>query len=293
MPGVDIYRGTSNIALPAEVSEEIWGNAVDQSYFMQAARQIRIPGTGTTIQIIATDPEADWVDETEPKPVDTATFGKKVLTPYKLAVIEPFSNEFRRDLPGLYEELVRRLPGALAAKFDQTILGTTAPGTGFDVLGTAVTQGIAGDTFAGFVAADAAIATTTGGMMNHIGLSGMGRSLVLGATDQSGRPLFIPDATEGTVGRILGAPVVVNRNLGVAGTPNIVGIAGDFSRAVWGSVEGVKISVSDQATLVSNNNPLPLWQQNMFAVRAEIEIGFVVYDEDDFVLLTDDEATSA
>ena len=293
MPGVDIYRGTSNIALPAEVSEEIWGNAVDQSYFMQAARQIRIPGTGTTIQIIATDPEADWVDETEPKPVDTATFGKKVLTPYKLAVIEPFSNEFRRDLPGLYEELVRRLPGALAAKFDQTILGTTAPGTGFDVLGTAATQGIAGDTFAGFVAADAAIATTTGGMMNHIGLSGMGRSLVLGATDQSGRPLFIPDATEGTVGRILGAPVVVNRNLGVAGTPNIVGIAGDFSRAVWGSVEGVKISVSDQATLVSNNNPLPLWQMNMLAVRAEICVGFVVYDEDDFVLLTDDEATSA
>lgn len=293
MPGVDIYRGTSGIALPAEVSEEIWGNAVDQSYFMQAARQIRIPGTGTTIQIIATDPEADWVDETEPKPVDTATFGKKVLTPYKLAVIEPFSNEFRRDLPGLYEELVRRLPGALAAKFDQTILGTTAPGTGFDVLGTAATQGIAGDTFAGFVAADAAIATTTGGMMNHIGLSGMGRSLVLGATDQSGRPLFIPDATEGTVGRILGAPVVVNRNLGVAGTPNIVGIAGDFSRAVWGSVEGVKISVSDQATLVSNNNPLPLWQMNMLAVRAEICVGFVVYDEDDFVLLTDDEATSA
>lgn len=292
MPGVDIYRGTSGIALPAEVSEEIWGNAVDQSYFMQAARQIRIPGTGTTIQVIATDPEADWVDETAPKPVDAATFGKKVLTPYKLAVIEPFSNEFRRDLPGLYEELVRRLPGALAAKFDATILGSTAPGTGFDVLGNAQTQGIAGDTFAGFVAADAAIAAI-GGMMNHIGLSGMGRSLVLGATDQSGRPLFVPDATEGTVGRILGAPVVVNRNLGVAGTPSIVGIAGDFSRAVWGSVEGVKISVSEEATLVSNNTPLPLWQMNMFAVRAEIEIGFVVYDEDDFVMLTDDEATSA
>lgn len=293
MPGVDIYRGTTNIALPAEVSAEIWGNAVDQSFFMQAARQIRIPGTGTTIQVIATDPEADWVDETEPKPVDAATFGKKVLTPYKLAVIEPFSNEFRRDLPGLYEELVRRLPGALAAKFDQTILGSTAPGTGFDVLGVAPqTQGIAGNTFAGFVAADAAIATI-GGMMDHIGLSGMGRSLVLGATDQTGRPLFIPDATEGNVGSILGAPVMVNRNLGVAGTPNIVGIAGDFSKAVWGSVEGVKIAVSDQATLVSNNTPLPLWQTNMFAVRAEIEVGFVVYDEDNYVLLTDDPATSA
>lgn len=293
MPGVDIYRGTSNIALPAEVSEEIWGSAVDQSFFMQAARQIRIPGTGTTIQVIASDPEADWVDETAPKPVDTATFAKKVLTPYKLAVIEPFSNEFRRDLPGLYEELVRRLPGALAKKFDQTILGSTAPGSNFSVLGTAPTQGIAGDTFAGFAAADYSIADNAGGMMTYIGLDPMGRSMVLGATDQAGRPLFIPDATEGTVGRILGAPVIVNRNLGVTGTPATVGIAGDFTNAVWGSVEGVKISVSEEATLFSNNTPLPLWQMNMFAVRAEIEIAFAVRDVNDFVLLTDDEATSA
>lgn len=293
MPGTNIYRGTSNIALPAEVSQEIWGNAIEQSFFMQAARQIRIPGTGTAIQVIASDPEAGWVSETEMKPVATSTFQKKVLTPYKLAVIEPFSNEFRRDLPGLYEELVRRLPYALAKKFDATIMGTTAPGTGFDVLGSAQTQGIAGNTFAGFAAADYAIADNAGGMMNYIGLDPMGRSLVLGATDQAGRPLFVPDATEGSVGRILGAPVIVNRSLGVAGTPATVGIAGDFSNAVWGSVEGIKIAVSDQATLVSNNTPLPLWQMNMFGVRCEIEVAFAVRDVNDFVLLTDDEATSA
>lgn len=293
MPGVDIYRGTSNIALPAEVSAEIWGSAIDQSFFMQVARQVRIPGTGTTIQIIATDPEADWVDETAPKPVDTATFAKKVLQPYKLAVIEPFSNEFRRDLPALYEELVRRLPGALAAKFDQTIMGSTAPGSNFDVLGTAPAQGIAGDTFAGFVAANQAIADNALGMMNYIGLDPMGRAVVLGATDQAGRPLFTPTAAEGTVGSILGAPVAINRNIGIAGSPNVVGIAGDFTHAVWGSVEGVKIAISDQATLVSNNTPLPLWQQNMFAVRAEIEVAFAVKSDDDFVILTDDEAVSA
>ena len=293
MPGVDIYRGTSNIALPAEVSQEIWGNAIEESFFMRAARQIRIPGTGTTIQVITSDPEADWVDETEAKPVDTSEFAKKTLVPYKLAVIEPFSNEFRRDLPGLYAELVRRLPYALAAKFDATIMGSTAPGTGFDVLGSAATQGIADPgTYLGFVAAESAIAGN-GGMMDTIGLAPQGRSHVLAAVDTAGRPIFTTDATQGTVGRILGAPVMMARALYATGTPNVVGIAGDFSNAVWGSVEGVKIAVSDQATLMAGDDVISLWQQNMFAVRAEIEIGFAVKSDNDFVILTDDPATSA
>ena len=133
----NIYRGTSNIALPADVSREIWGAVLEESAFMRLARQIAIPGTGTTIQTITGEPAADWVSETAAKPVSAHTFNKKVLAPYKLAVIEPFSMEFIRDKAALYEECVRRLPAAIAAKFDSTIMGTTAPGTGFDVLGSA------------------------------------------------------------------------------------------------------------------------------------------------------------
>lgn len=44
--------------------------------------------------------------------------------------------------------------------------------------------------------------------------------------------------------------------------------------AVWGTVEGMEISFSDQATLVDGTTTINLWQQNMFAVRAEIEVGF-------------------
>ena len=43
---------------------------------------------------------------------------------------------------------------------------------------------------------------------------------------------------------------------------------------VYGTVEGVQISISDQATLTDGSTTINLWQQNMFAVRAEIEIGF-------------------
>ena len=111
---VDISRTTSGVDLPKQVSSEIWATAQEQSAVMAVSRQISLPGSGLSIPVITGDAQAAWVAETAAKPVSRATLGQKVMTPYKLAVIEPFSDEFRRDLPGLYAELARRLPGALA-----------------------------------------------------------------------------------------------------------------------------------------------------------------------------------
>ena len=54
----------------------------------------------------------------------------------------------------------------------------------------------------------------------------------------------------------------------------VVGFAGDWSQAVYGTVEGVQIAIADQATLQDGETTINLFQQNMFAVRAEIEVGF-------------------
>jgi hypothetical protein len=43
---------------------------------------------------------------------------------------------------------------------------------------------------------------------------------------------------------------------------------------MYGTVEGIKIDYSADATLVSGDTTINLFQQNMFAVRAEIEVGF-------------------
>lgn len=296
----DISRQTSNVALPVEVSQEIWANAVHESAFMQLGRRINLPGTGTTIQAITGEPSANWVAETNAKPVSAHTFGKKSITPYKLAVIEAFSNEFLRDKKGLYDECVSRLPGALAKKFDQTIMSSSAPGSGFDVLGTGVSSVSILDsqsttTYKQFVAADGAVSAADG-ILNAIALAPQGKSIVLGATDTTGRPIFIPGAESNTVGTILGANVVVNKGVYVAGSaatqsasgvPAVVGVAGDFTGVLWGSVEGVQMSVSDQASIVdANSNTINLWQNNMIAVRFEIEVAFAVMDKNQIVLLT-------
>ena len=295
----DVSRQTSNVALPSEVSSEIWAAAIENSAFMTLARRINIPGTGTTIQAITGEPTADWVAETNPKPVSNHTFGKHPVTPYKLAVIEAFSDEFRRDLNGLYEECVRRLPYALGKKFDATIMGSSAPGSGFDVLGTGVSAmsilaGGGKTVYDRFVDVDAAIGAA-GGVMDKIALAPQGKSIVLGATDSGGRPLFTPGVSSNTVGAILGADTTVNRGVYKAGTgaADLVGVAGDFSGVFWGSVEDIKMAVSDQATLdLGGGASINLFQDNMFAVRFEIEVAFAVMDKNQLVLLTGNTATT-
>ena len=260
MAGVPTNR--TNITLPADVSNEI----------LQKVQAL--PGRGVSIPVITADPEAAWVGETEAKAVANPSLSTKVMEPYKLAVIVPFSNEFRRDAAALYDELVRRLPLALAAKFDATVVGAVqAPGSNFDTFASATAQNISNpNTYSSLVAADADIAAN-GGIMNGIALSPQGKSVLLGAVDGDSRPLFINNVSEGAVPMVLGAKTVMNKGI-YDSSNNVVGIAGDWSQAMYGTVEGVVIDYSSDATLKSGNTEINLFQQNMFAVRAEIEIGF-------------------
>jgi len=294
MAGIDVNRTTSGVRLDPAVSAEIWSAAEYNSAAMQLATQIPLPGPGVTVDIITGEPEAEWVAETAEKPVKRPTLGNKLMTPYTLAVIVPFSNQFRRDKAALYNELVRKLPQALAKKFDQTVFGATAaPGSNFDKLSAAASVGIAGDTYKGLVAADQAVATG-GGTLSGWAISPQGRGLLLGAVNGFGQPLFLSDVNnQGSVANLLGSPVYMSQGVYLAdadgagaGTVAQLGFAGDWSSAAWGSVEGVSISVADQATLTDGANTINLWQRNMFAVRAEIEVGFRVRDIAHFVKLT-------
>ena len=273
MAGIPTNRTT--IALPTEVSQEIMSKTQTESAVMRLARQIPLPGRGLTIPVITSDPVAEWVDETNAKPISNPGLDKKIMQAYKLAVIMPFSNEFRRDAAALYDELVRRLPLALAERFDATVFGgVTAPGANFDTFAAATAQSIASpNTYAGLVAADGDIAAH-GGILNGFVISPQAKAILLSAVDGNQRPLFINSVAEGAIPMILGAQTLQSKGAYVSGSPNIVGVAGDWTQAMYGTVEGVQISYSSDATLVTGNTTINLFQQNMFAVRAEIEVGF-------------------
>ncbi|MBR3330389.1 MAG: phage major capsid protein [Mogibacterium sp.] len=285
MSGISTNR--TNITLPAEVSQEIMQKMQGESAIMRLARKVALPGRGLSIPVITGDPTAAWVAETGAKAVSNPSLSTKLMQPYKLAVIVPFSDEFRRDAAALYDAIVARLPGALALKFDQTVVGNgDAPGENFDTFAACTAQSLiatGGHTaYKGLVAAYADIAEHKGSL-NGFALSPAAEGILLGAVDSTGRPIFVNSVADDTMPRLLGAQVVEGRGCykaGVApvgtgaGTPAVVGIAGDWTQALYGTVEGVQIRFADQTGLTINSTQVNLWEHNMFAVRAEIEVGF-------------------
>lgn len=284
MSGISTNR--TDITLPADIAQEILQKVRGSSAVMQLARQVALPGRGLQIPVITSDPSAAWVAETGAKAVSNPGLSTKLMQAYKLAVIVPFSDEFRRDAAALYDALIARLPGALAYKFDQTVIGAVdAPGENFDTFSACSAQNLVpgvGETIYGNLVKAYADIATHGGALNGFGLSPAGIGLLLGAVTTTGTPIFnAPDS--GNIGRVLGAQTVEGKGLykagaaavgSGAGTPAVVGVAGDWEQAMFGTVEGVQIRFADQTGLTINSNQVNLWEHNMFAVRAEIEVGF-------------------
>lgn len=293
---VDVSRKSAGlVALPTEISSQIWADTVDNSIVQTLCPKISMPAGGITIPMITGDPEAGWVNETDEKPVGDSTFGSKVITPYKMAVIELFSDEFRRDYGALYAALAERLPKALGRLFDETTLGQkAAPGSGFDTLANAPAVEL--DGYDGYLGALSSV-SSGGGDVTAWALSPTAEIATLGFKDVNQRPLFINEVTtQGSVGSVLARPVYRAKNAkfaladldgsgaGTAGG-NVVGIAGDWGSATWGSVEGIKVAMTDQGTINKGGVQYNLWQRNMFAIRAEVEVGFAVRDPKRFAKL--------
>ena len=305
---VDISRATTNVSalLPADVSQEISAKMLEASIIQQLARRVSVGGPGLTIPVISGEPTAAWTAETARKPISTHTLNKLLLTPKKLAVIEPFSDEFRRDLPGLYQELVRRLPLSLAKKFDADALYGDRSQIGSLYSATAAAAANADQqvldgtgTYQDVLDGITKIANN-GYDATGIAVSPSGEALMMGAVTSAGSPLFLPSAVSSSgIGSVFGRPVYRSRAVTKTGldadgsaigatTFTSLGVVGDWSQAIWGAVANISVSFSDQATLYVDGgvNDINLWQQNMFAVRAEIEIGFVVADPKAFALYT-------
>ena len=262
----DIYRGTSGITLPKELSDEIFQGAIAESAIMKLAERVYLPGAGLAIPVITGDPTVSIVNEAAEKPVSNSTFSTKNMVPKKFAVIELVSEEFRRDLPRLYDALLQRLPGAIAKAFDKQALTEVAL-TGFDSLVGAQTVD---DIPTGMqaIAAD-------GYRMTGIAAGPAGEAELITAVNGLGMPLFAESIESGRLGRIYGADVVP-----CAAINGI--IAGDWSKCKYGIVDGINIKISDSATVNDGSAQINVWQRNMLAILVEAEMGFVCADDDAF-----------
>lgn len=289
MAGIQTNRTATGVVLPKEVSSQIWQDAQEASAVMRFASRIDLPGAGLQIPMITGDPTANWVNETDEISVGDSTFSSKSIAGYKIGVIEIFSNEFKRDLPGLYAELAKRLPKTIGAKFDSTVFhATTAPGTDFDLLHTAPDLVLdTTDAYGDLVAIETAISNANGENTGYV-LAPKARGVLLNARDADNRPLLLNDIQrESGVSSLLGVPVSVAKSVYKADAAGdegeVIGFAGDWSQAMYGVVEDIEVAVSTEATIQKGATSVNLFQRDMFALRVTAHLGFGVRDLNKFV----------
>lgn len=277
---VDINRGTTGLTLPAELSAEIFENARHESAVMRLADRVDLPGRGLSIPVITGDPIANIVAETAEKPVSNSTFATKTMTPKKFAVIELVSKEFARDLPALYDTLIRRLPGSIAKAFDNQVFNVAAI-TGFDSLtGVQAVTRASSDTIADVVRSGMMLVAANNAHVDGFAVSPAYETELVTAVDGIQRPLLVPDMNNGDyVGRVYGADVAET-----AAITTMFG--GDWSKAKYGIVNDIDIAISEEATINTGTEHVNLWQRNMIAIRVEAELGFVCADAGAFFKVT-------
>lgn len=282
--------------LNREQSEAIFEKAAQQSVVQQLAPRVPLGINGQSIPVVTGKVSAGWVAEGAQKPASSGSMALKTMDPKKLAAIAVVSAEVVRANPGGYMDLLRpQIAEAFAVAFDAAALhGTSSPFTTNIDTGSS-TQEFTGTTPAFTAVYDdinAGLATlvNAGKEPNGFAWDRRMEPVLNAAKDTAGRPLFL-DATytdlAGPIraGRMLGYPAYIGKGI-YAATPKIYGYLGDWTQVAWGAVGGISYKVSTEATVTINGTLTSLFENNLVAILAEAEYGFLVNDAASFVKYT-------
>lgn len=297
--------------LPAEMSAPIFERARRFSVVQQLVRQVPLGAEGKSIPVSTSKPTAGWVDEGARKPATAGTKTLKTMTPKKLAAIVVNSMEVVRANPGGYiTDLREDLAEAFGIAFDYATLydlGGDGTGTGpFSTYIAQTTKSIelgqnaqsAGGIHQDLVDAAKEVTSDTDANGRHYKLTGWALDdqmewRLAGAVDTTGRPLYIDLPTDEAAaslarpGRLLNRPSFMGEGVSDP-SDDVIGFGGEWTQAAWGVVGGINYSVSDQATVTIDGSLVSLWENNLVAIRAEAEYGWLVNDVDGFVQLRND-----
>jgi HK97 family phage major capsid protein len=281
--------------LNRDQSAGIFDKAAQQSVVQRLARQIPLGINGQSIPVVTGNLTAGWVAEGAQKPASSGSMSLKTMDPKKLAVIAVVSAEVVRANPGNYMDFIRNdVARAFAVAFDAAALhGTSTP------FSTYIDQTANSVEFTGTTPAFTSVWADLNSGLNTLVTAGKDATgwaldsrfepVLNGVVDSAGRPLFIESPLTETAGpirsgRLMGRNAFVGPGV-YSATGKIYGYLGDWTQAAWGTVGGISYDISTQATVTVNGSLVSLWENNLVAVRAEAEYGFLVNDTASFVKL--------
>lgn len=286
-----------------EQSAPIFADAQRQSVVQSLSRQVPLGASGKAIPIVTTRPTANWTAEGVAKHKTSLGMELANMVPKKLTAIAVASVEVIRANPGQYSQVLRsELAGAFALAFDYAALydlGGDGTGSGpFDhyvnettkriELGTNSQQdgGIHADIVAGL-----SLLVNDGRKLRGFAFDDVAEPVFLSAVDSTGRPIYIDTPLDDTTtaaaqpGRLIGRPSYMNEGVGNGA---VVGFGGNWAKTAWGVVGGISFRTSTEASVTINGSLVSLFENNLVAVLAEAEYGWVMSDVEDFCAYDDE-----
>ena len=280
-----------------ELAGPIFDEAAKGSAAMSLMKKVPLGASGQAFPIVTGKPTANWTAEGAKKHTTEASLGLVTMQPKKLTAIAVASQEVIRANPGGYSEtLAGLLAEAFARAFDLAVFyDKGGDGTSTGPFGTslwATTKSVTLGATAGANVYDDIVKAmglnlqgTPKKQVNGFAFDTGFEVDLLTTKDAAGRPLFAEASYDGLIpalrsGSILGRPSYLHENVGLDKT---VGFAGDWTKAAWGTVGGITMDVSTEATVTIGGQLVSLYEQNLVAIRAEAEYGFALADKEAFV----------
>lgn len=279
--------------LDRDQSAAIFEQAAKTSVVQQLAPRVQLGTNGQSIPVVTGKISAGWVAEGAQKPASKGTMALKTMDPKKIAAIAVVSAEVLRANPGGYIDLIRpQIAEAFATAFDAAALYGTASPFATNLSTGSSTQEFTGVTPAftdvyGDLNAGLSTLVNAGKKLTGWAFDNRFEPVLNGSKDTANRPLFTESPfteTAGPVreGRLLGRQAFIGDGIYDAAS-STYGFAGDWSQAAWGAVGGISYNVSTEATVTINGVLTSLWENNLVAILAEAEYGFLVNDPSSFV----------
>lgn len=280
--------------LRPEIAQPYFDEARKRSTVMQLARQIPLGINGQEIPYSTTKASAAWVSEAGKKPTTESGIALASIAPKKIAAISVSSAEVVRANPGNYMQILRDdVAEAFGVAFDAAALhGTSTPFDAYvDETTKEVELGVStaaeGGAYADIVAGLSLLAND-GKKLRGFAFDAVAEPVMLSNVDANGRPLWIDTPLTDTAdvvrpGRLIGRPGYIGDNVA---SGDIVGYGGDWTKCVWGVVGGINYRVSTEGAVTLNGELVSLFENNLVAILAEAEYGFLCHDAESFVKYT-------
>jgi HK97 family phage major capsid protein len=274
--------------LTREVSEAIFEKAAKASLVQSLARKVPLGASGKAIPTVTGKLQAGWVAEGAQKPAFAGTLGLKTMDPKKIATIAVVSAEVVRANPAGYMDLIRpQIAEAFALTFDLAALhGTSSP------FSTNLDTGSSSSEFAGThpvmtgiydsLVGGLSTLVNAGKTPNGFALDVRMEPALMTEKDTAGRPLWLEATYTEAPGPVRSGSLLGRRAVLGEGVYNVaadvMAYLGDWSQVAWGAVGEISYRVSTEATVTINGVLTSLWENNLVAILAEAEYGFLVND---------------